>query len=287
MAQQPVVTGFYHEPTGSIAYLVEDPATQRGAIIDPVLDYDEKAGRITSEAADALVAAVRARGLSIDFILDTHPHADHLSAAAYLKDKLGAPTAIGAQVVAVQKLWKAIYNLPDFAADGSQWDRLFAHGDTFRIGSLDARVIHSPGHTLASVTYVVGDAAFVHDTLFQPDTGSARCDFPGGSASVLYDSIMAILALPDDTRLFTGHDYKQDGRAPQWQSSVAEQKRANIHFCNHPTREDYVALREARDRTLPMPRLILHALQFNMRGGRLPEPESNGRSYFKIPIGAL
>ena len=287
MAQQPVVTGFYHEPTGSIAYLVEDPATQRGAIIDPVLDYDEKAGRITSEAADALVAAVRARGLSIDFILDTHPHADHLSAAAYLKDKLGAPTAIGAQVVAVQKLWKAIYNLPDFAADGSQWDRLFAHGDTFRIGSLDARVIHSPGHTLASVTYVVGDAAFVHDTLFQPDTGSARCDFPGGSASVLYDSIMAILALPDDTRLFTGHDYRQDGRAPQWQSSVAEQKRANIHFRNHPTREDYVALREARDRTLPMPRLILHALQFNMRGGRLPEPESNGRSYFKIPIGAL
>lgn len=287
MAQQPLVTGFYHEPTGSIAYLVEDPATQRGAIVDPVLDYDEKAGRITSEAADALVAAVRARGLSIDFILDTHPHADHLSAAAYLKDKLGAPTAIGAQVVAVQKLWKAIYNLPDFAADGSQWDRLFAHGDTFRIGSLDARVMHSPGHTLASVTYVVGDAAFVHDTLFQPDTGSARCDFPGGSASVLYDSIMAILTLPDDTRLFTGHDYRQGGRAPQWQSSVAEQKRANIHFRNRPTREDYVALREARDRTLPMPRLILHALQFNMRGGRLPEPQSNGRSYFKIPIGAL
>ncbi len=287
MAQQPVVTGFYHEPTGSIAYLVEDPATQRGAIIDPVLDYDEKAGRITSEAADALVAAVRARGLSVDFILDTHPHADHLSAAAYLKDKLGAPTAIGAQVVAVQKLWQAIYNLPDFPADGSQWDRLFAHGDTFRIGALEARVMHSPGHTLASVTYVVGDAAFVHDTLFQPDTGSARCDFPGGSASVLYDSIMAILALPDETRLFTGHDYKQDGRAPQWQSSVAEQKRANIHFRNHPTREDYVALREARDRTLPMPRLILHALQFNMRGGRLPELESNGRSYFKIPIGAL
>lgn len=287
MAQQPVVTGFYHEPTGSIAYLVEDPATQRGAIIDPVLDYDEKAGRITSEAADALVAAVRARGLSVDFILDTHPHADHLSAAAYLKDKLGAPTAIGAQVVAVQKLWQAIYNLPDFPADGSQWDRLFAHGDTFRIGALEARVMHSPGHTLASVTYVVGDAAFVHDTLFQPDTGSARCDFPGGSASVLYDSIMAILALPDDTRLYTGHDYKQDGRAPQWQSSVAEQKRANIHFRNRPTREDYVALREARDRTLPMPRLILHALQFNMRGGRLPEPEANGRSYFKIPIGAL
>ncbi|MBV6487804.1 MAG: MBL fold metallo-hydrolase [Burkholderiaceae bacterium] len=287
MAQQPVVTGFYHEPTGSIAYLVEDPATQRGAIIDPVLDYDEKAGRITSEAADALVAAVRARGLSVDFILDTHPHADHLSAAAYLKDKLGAPTAIGAQVVAVQKLWQAIYNLPDFPADGSQWDRLFAHGDTFRIGALEARVMHSPGHTLASVTYVVGDAAFVHDTLFQPDTGSARCDFPGGSASVLYDSIMAILALPDDTRLYTGHDYKQDGRAPQWQSSVAEQKRANIHFRNRPTREDYVALREARDRTLPMPRLILHALQFNMRGGRLPEPEANGRSYFRIPIGAL
>ena len=287
MPQPPIVSGFYHEPTGSIAYLVEDPATRHAAIIDPVLDYDEKAGRITSQSADALIAAVRARGLTLDFILDTHPHADHLSAAAYLKDKLGAPIATGAHVVAVQKLWKDIYNLPDFAADGSQWDRLLAHGDTFRIGSLDARVMHSPGHTLASVTYIVGDAAFVHDTLFQPDTGSARCDFPGGSAAALYDSIMAILALPEDTRLYTGHDYKQGGREAQWQSSVAEQKRTNIHFRNRPDRATYVALREARDRTLPMPRLILHALQFNMRGGRLPEPEANGRSYLKIPIGAL
>ena len=283
----PAVTGFYHEESGSIAYVVADPATRHAAIIDPVLDFDEKAGRVSTTSADAILNYIDENKLSVDWVLDTHPHADHFSAAVYLKEKLGAPAAIGAKIGAVQDLWKAIYNLPDFPADGSQWDRLFADGDTISIGSIEGRVVHSPGHTLASVTYMFGDAAFVHDTLFQPDTGSARCDFPGGSAATLYDSISAILALPEETRLFTGHDYKHGGRPARWESTVAEQKATNIHFKDRPSREAYVRLREARDKTLPMPRLILHALQFNMRGGRLPAPENNGRSYLKIPVGAL
>lgn len=287
MPNNPSVTGFYHDDTGSIAYVVADAATRRAAIIDPVLDYDEKAGRISTGSADTIVRFVRDQKFSIDWILDTHPHADHFSAAAYLKDKLGAPAAIGRNISAVQELWKTIYNLPDFPADGSQWNRLFADGDVLSVGSLQGRVMHSPGHTLASITYIFGDAAFIHDTLFQPDTGSARCDFPGGSAGTLYDSITAILALAGETRLFTGHDYRRGGRPPRWESTVAEQKASNIHFRGKPTRDAYIALREARDKTLPMPRLILHALQVNMRGGRLPEPESNGRSYLKIPVGAL
>jgi glyoxylase-like metal-dependent hydrolase (beta-lactamase superfamily II) len=287
MSNNPAVAGFYHEDTGSIAYVVADPATRHAVIIDPVLDFDEKAGRMSAASADAILAYVRDNKLSVDWILDTHPHADHFSAAVYLKEKIGAPAAIGSNIGAVQELWKAIYNLPDFPADGSQWDRLFAADDTFNVGALQGRVIFSPGHTLTSVIYMFGDAAFINDTLFQPDTGSARCDFPGGNAGTQYDSITAILALPDQTRLFTGHDYKQGGRQPRWESTVAEQKRSNIHFKDKPTREAYIALREARDKTLPMPRLILHALQFNMRGGRLPPPESNGRSYLKIPVGAL
>ena len=187
----PAVTGFYHEESGSIAYVVADPATRHAAIIDPVLDFDEKAGRISTASADAILKYVADNKLSVDWVLDTHPHADHFSAAVYLKEKLGAPAAIGKHIGAVQDLWKAIYNLPDFPADGSQWDRLFADGDTLSVGSLQGRVMHSPGHTLASITYMFGDAAFIHDTLFQPDTGSARCDFPGGSAATHYDSITA------------------------------------------------------------------------------------------------
>lgn len=286
-SQEPHVEGFYHEPTGSIAYLVTDPATAHAVVIDPVLDYDEKAGRIGTASADAMLRAVRDRKLTIDWILDTHPHADHLSAAAYLKDKLGAPTGIGAKVVEVQTLWKAIYNEPDFPVDGGSWDRLFADGETFAVGTLTGRVIHSPGHTLASITYVIGDAAFVHDTLFQPDFGSARADFPGGNAGILYDSIQRILALPEETRLFTGHDYKPNGREARWESTVAEQKRSNVHLTEYPTRDSYIAMREARDKSLPMPALILHALQVNLRGGRLPAPESNGHSYLRIPIGML
>lgn len=283
----PEVTGYFHEPTFSIVYIVADPATSKAAIIDPVLDYDEKAGRVSTEFADMLLAEIDKRGLDVVWILDTHPHADHFSAAAYLKDKIGAPTAIGAHIVDVQEIWKDFYNLPDFPADGSQWDRLFAEGDTFAIGDIEARVMYSPGHTRASITYVIGDAAFVHDTLFQPDFGSARADFPGGDAVALYRSIKAILALPDTTRLFTGHDYMPGGRPVAWESSVAEQKATNIHFRDDPDEATYVERRRERDKSLPMPKLILHALQVNIRGGRLPEPEDNGRSYLKIPIGVL
>jgi glyoxylase-like metal-dependent hydrolase (beta-lactamase superfamily II) len=281
---KPDVTAYYDEPTGSVTYLVVDPGSKRAAIIDPVLDYDEKAAHISTTSADTLLADIGKRGLEIEWLLDTHPHADHLTALNYLKDKLGAPTAIGEHVIGVQKLWRDIYNVPDFPADGKQWDRLFADGDTFKIGALDTLVMHSPGHTLASITYVIGDAVFMHDTLFQPDTGSARCDFPGGSAAELYRSISEILSLPDDTRLYTGHDYRQGGRPPQWLSTVAEQKRDNIHFKGKPSRDDYVTMRRARDRTLPMPKLILHALQINLRAGGLPPAESDGRNYLKIPI---
>lgn len=284
---KPDVSGYFHEPTNAIAYIVSDPATGAAAIVDPVLDYDEKAGRVSTEFADMLIAEVEKHGLSVAWILDTHPHADHFSAAAYLKDRLGAPTAIGEHVVEVQKLWKGIYNLPDFPADGRQWDRLFAAGDTFRLGELEGRVMFSPGHTLASITYVIGDAAFVHDTLFPPDSGTARADFPGGDAGALYRSIKAILALPGETRLFTGHDYRPGGRPVAYESTVGQQTRENLHFRDDPDEATYVARRQARDNTLPMPRLILHALQVNMRGGRLPEPENNGTSYLRIPIGAL
>jgi len=287
MSGRPDVTGFFHADTFSIAYIVADPATKRAAIIDPVLDYDERAGRISTTFADAMLDAIDVSGLEVEWILDTHPHADHLTAASYLKGKIGAPIAIGEHVRKVQALWKDIYNLPEFPADGSQWDKLFADGETFRIGSLDARVMHSPGHTLASITYVVGDAAFVHDTLFQPDFGTARSDFPGGSAEDLYQSIQAILSLPDETRLFTGHDYMPAGRPARWESTVGEQKRENIHLKGNPSEAEFAAFRRTRDATLAMPKQILHALQVNMNGGRLPEPEANGKVYLKIPIGVL
>jgi glyoxylase-like metal-dependent hydrolase (beta-lactamase superfamily II) len=287
MSKRPEVRGFFHADTFSIAYLVSDPTTKRAAIIDPVLDYDERAGRIWTEFADKMLAEAAERGLTIDWIIDTHPHADHLSAADYMKQKLGAPIATGEHVRKVQTLWKEIYNLPDFAADGSQWDRLFVDSETFSIGSLEARVMHSPGHTLASITLIADDAAFVHDTLFQPDFGTARSDFPGGSAAELYRSIQAILALPDETRLFTGHDYMPAGRPARWESTVAEQRRGNIHLKECASEAEFVAMRQKRDATLTMPRQILHALQVNMNAGRLPEPEPNGRRYLRIPIGAL
>ncbi len=281
------VAGFYDRPSGSIQYVVADPQTRRCAIIDPVLDFDEKSGATATKNADALLDFIRDQRLVVEWILDTHPHADHFSAAHYLSTKTGAPTAIGEKVVDVQKLWKAIYNWPGFPADGSQWNRLFADGETFTVGGIPAKVLFSPGHTLASITYVIGDAAFIHDTLFMPDSGTARADFPGGSAAQLWRSIQNILALPDETRLFVGHDYQAEGREPLWESTVAEQKSKNTHVAACRTEADFVALREARDRTLPMPRLILHALQVNMNGGRLPEPESNGRRYLKFPLDCL
>ncbi|SCW80733.1 MBL fold metallo-hydrolase [Ancylobacter rudongensis] len=287
MTPQPEVTGFFDPRTWSIQYVVADPATKMCAIVDPVYDFDEKSGQTASINADRILAFVRERGYTVEWILDTHPHADHFSAAPYLKEKTGAPTAIGERVKDVQALWKGFYNWPDFPADGSQWDRLFTEGDRFKVGDIEARVMFSPGHTLASITYVVGDAAFVHDTLFMPDSGTARADFPGGSARVLWDSIQAILALPDETRLFTGHDYQPDGREPMWESTVAEQKAGNIHMVRCTTQEAFVAVREARDRSLAMPKLILQSLQINTNGGRLPVPESNGVRYLKIPLDLL
>lgn len=287
MTIAPIVKGFYEPRTSSIQYVVSCPQTKRCAIIDPVLDFDEKSGVTATEQADIILDYVSQQGLEVEWILDTHPHADHFSAARYLKGRTGAKTAIGEKVKDVQKLWKTIYNWPDFPADGSQWDRLFAEGETFKVGNLDAKVLFSPGHTLASITYVIGDAAFVHDTLFMPDGGTARADFPGGSASRLWKSIQEIVSLPPQTRIFTGHDYQPGGREPKWESTVAEQREKNIHLAKAKDEASFVELRECRDRTLPMPKLILHALQVNMNGGRLPEPEANGRRYLKFPLDAL
>lgn len=281
---RPKVTGFYDEETNSIAYVVADPATRRCALIDPVLDFDHACRGIHTRFAERMVSFARDQGLTVEWILDTHPHADHFSAASHLKEVFGAPTAIGEHIVAIQKIWKEIYHLPDFPSDGSQWDRLFKDGDRFRVGDLEAKVIFSPGHTAASITYVIGDAAFIHDTLFMPDGGTARADFPGGDAHALYRSIRRILSLPPETRLFTGHDYQPGGRAPRWESTVAEQRQHNIHAHDDVTEEEFVRQRQERDRTLPFPALLLDALQINIRGGRLPDPEANGISYLKIPL---
>ena len=284
----PETVAFFERRTCSVQYVVSDPATGECAFIDPVLDYDEKSGSTATESADALLSYVSEHRLKPVWILDTHPHADHLSAADYLRQKTGARTGIGEKVVEVQRLWRTLYNLPEtFPTDGSQWDRLFADGDRFPLGSLEAEVLFSPGHTLASVTYVVGNAAFIHDTLLMPDYGTARCDFPGGDAGLLWRTLQRILALPEDTRLFVGHDYMPAGRAPAWESTVAEQRSSNVHLQQARTEEDFVTLRQGRDSKLPMPKLILHALQVNIAAGRLPAPETNGRCYLKIPLGAL
>lgn len=286
-SRRPDVTGFYDARTSSMQYVVTDPITHQCAIIDPVLDYDEKSGSTATRSADTILEHVQARGLTVAWILDTHPHADHFSAAGYLKDMTGAPTAIGARVVQVQRLWKAIYDLPEaFPTDGSQWDRLFADGDRFQIGGLNVGVMHSPGHTLCSVTYLVGDAAFIHDTLFMPDSGTARADFPGGDAGTLWRSIQAILMLPSETRLFTGHDYQPNGRQPAFESTVAQQKQSNAHV-QVADEAAFIELRTRRDRTLPMPKLILHSLQVNIRGGRLPETDGRDKRFLKIPLNGL
>lgn len=288
LQSRPIVAGFFEERTSSVQYVVADPETKRCAVIDPVLDFDPKSGATATHSADALLDHVEREGYRLEWILDTHPHADHFSAAGYLKDKTGVPTAIGEKVTEVQKLWKQIYNLPDgFPTDGSQWDKLFRDGERFKIGNMDVEVMFTPGHTLASIAYAVGDAAFIHDTIFMPDGGTARADFPGGSAHALWRSIQRIMALPDHTRLFTGHDYCPGGRKPRWESTVAQQRAENIHLTKAATEEEFVRLREKRDRELAMPKLILHSLQVNIRGGRLPEPESNGKRYLKIPLDAL
>jgi glyoxylase-like metal-dependent hydrolase (beta-lactamase superfamily II) len=283
-ANSPEVTGFYEPDTGSVQYVVSDPASGQAAIFDAVWNFDPRSARTSTEAADEILAHVRARGLAVQWIIDTHPHADHFMAAAYLKQKLNAPQAIGEKVREIAALWRGFYHLPHAFDVGAAFDRLFADGDRFKLGALDARVMLSPGHTLASLTFVVGgDAAFVHDTLMQPDSGTSRVDFPGGDAAQLYRSIQSILALPAQTRLFVGHDYGHGGRAPEWESTVAEQKAQNVHVKDGVSEADFVKLRSERDKTLPLPDRMLHALQVNLRGGRLPEPESDGVSYFKIP----
>jgi glyoxylase-like metal-dependent hydrolase (beta-lactamase superfamily II) len=284
-ATRPVVTPFYDAATGSWQYVVHDPATRKAATIDVVWNFDPAQARTSTASADEVLAFVEREGLEVVWILDTHPHADHLIAGPYLQATLGAPRAIGEKVTGVQELWRAIYDLgDDFPVDGSQWDRLFADGDTFEIGELPVEVMFSPGHTLASITYVVGDAAFVHDTLMMPDAGTSRADFPGGDAGQLYDSIQRILSLPDATRVFVGHDYGPGGRAPACESTVKAQRETNTHLAGGVPRAEYVRVREARDATLGLPDRMLAALQINIRGGRKPAPHANGTSYLRIPL---
>ncbi|MFM2045666.1 MAG: hypothetical protein RLY86_4242 [Pseudomonadota bacterium] len=282
----PVVTAFFDEPTFTVSYVVADPDSGRAAIIDSVLDYDPASGRTSRAGADAIIAFVKERGLTVDWILETHVHADHLSAAPNLRQALGGRMAIGDSITVVQEVFGKVFNAgPDFARDGRQFDHLFRDGEEFRLGTIPARALHTPGHTPACMTYVIGDAGFVGDTLFMPDFGTARCDFPGGDAHLLYRSIRRIFALPDETRLFMCHDYKAPGRdAYRWETTVGEQRRHNIHVHDGVTEAEFVAMRTARDKQLSMPRLILPSVQVNMRAGELPHAEDNGIRYLKLPV---
>lgn len=284
----PQVRCFFDRPTGSLQYVMHDPRTRKAAIIDPVLNFDPLSARITTTDAEKILDYVRDERLDVVWVLDTHPHADHFSAVAWLGQRLGAPTGIGADVVGMQERWREIYNLGEaIPADGRQWSRLFKPGDVFHVGDIPVRVMASPGHTSASVTFVAGDAAFVHDTLMAPASGSSRADFPGGDVGQLWESIRAILDLPPTTRLFVGHDYPDDGVAPLYMATVAEHRLSNRHVKDGVSRAEFVAARTARDKTLSPPRQMLACLQANIQGGRLPEPESNGRRYLKIPLDAM
>jgi glyoxylase-like metal-dependent hydrolase (beta-lactamase superfamily II) len=288
MTHSPSVQAFFDPATSTVTYLVSDPATQAAAIIDPVLDYEPKAARTSTASADAVATAAAARGLKIEWVLETHAHADHLSAGEYLRGKLGAKVGIGAHIVEVQKAFKPLFNASDVVTDGSAFDTLFNNGDEFRIGSMLARVIHTPGHTPACITYVIGDAAFVGDTMFQPDYGTARADFPGGDAATLYRSIRKILDLPPATRIFTGHDYLPAGRGtPAWESTVGQQRSSNVHIKDSVSEAAFVAMRTARDATLAPPLLILPSLQVNIRAGAMPPPDSDGQVYLRLPVNKL
>jgi glyoxylase-like metal-dependent hydrolase (beta-lactamase superfamily II) len=283
----PNVRAFFHEPTNSVSYLVWDPASRRGAIIDGVLDFDARSGRTATQSAEAIVAASRAEGVFVDWILETHVHADHLSVAPFLKQATGAPVVIGEHVRTVQKVFKEIYNLRDLPTDGHPFDKLVADGETLPLGELQIQVLHTPGHTPACVSYLIGDAVFVGDTLFMPDYGTARADFPGGDARTLYRSIQKLLALPDATRVFLCHDYKAPGRdCFVWETTVGEQRAKNVHL-KDMSEEAFVAMREARDKTLSAPVLLLPSIQVNIRAGELPPAEGNGVRYLKLPLDAL
>ena len=286
------VEGFFDEATSTVSYIVLDPTTRQCALIDSVLDYDPKSGRTSHTSADRLIDRVRALGATVQWLLETHVHADHLSAAPYLKQALGGRMGIGQHITTVQKVFGALFNAGEgFAHDGRQFDHLFADGETFAIGGLQARAMHTPGHTPACMTYVVGDgtqsAGFVGDTLFMPDYGTARCDFPGGDARTLFRSINKVLSLPPETKLYMCHDYQPGGRAVQFVTTVAAQREANVHVRNGISEDAFVAMRQARDATLAMPVLILPSVQVNMRAGELPPPESNGTRYLKIPLNVL
>lgn len=285
---RPEVTGFFDPATNTVTYVVKDPASEACAIVDSVMDIDYAAGRISYGHADEVIAFVRQQGLSVEWLIETHVHADHLSAAPYIQGKLGGRLGIGRNITVVQETFGKVFNEgTEFQRDGSQFDRLFDDGDTYEVGTMSCRALHTPGHTPACMTHVMGDAAFVGDTLFMPDAGSARADFPGGDAAALYDSIQKVLSLPDETRLFMCHDYAPNGRGIAWETTVAEEKAHNIHVGGGRSREDFVALRTARDAQLEMPRLILPSLQVNMRGGALPPADDGGRRFLKVPINAL
>ncbi len=286
MTAAPVVRTFFDEPTFTASHVVSDSATKAAAIIDSVLDFDPASGATSTRSADEIIAHVKAEGLEVEWILETHVHADHLSAAPYLKKHTGGKIGIGSKIPVIQETFGKVFNAePEFRRDGSQFDALFDDGAVFKVGSIEARVIHTPGHTPACVTYVIGDAAFVGDTMFMPDYGTARCDFPGGDAATLYRSIQKIFALPENTRLFLCHDYKAPGREEfAWETTVKDERDWNIHVGRGVSEADFVKMRTARDRTLAMPRLILPSVQVNMRAGELPPPDSNGVRYLKLPI---
>lgn len=285
---RPEVEGFHDKDTGTVSYVVSDPASGIAAIIDPVLDYDPKSGRTATRAADAVIERVQDRGLKVDWLLETHVHADHLSGLAYVKRRLGGRSAIGAQIGDVQRAFKDMFGFERaFQPDGSQFDHLFADDERFQVGGIGARVLHTPGHTPACVSYMIGDAVFVGDTLFMPDGGTARADFPGGDAATLYRSIHRILDLPAETRMFICHDYGPGGRAPAWETTVGDQRRANIHVHDGIDEAAFVTTRSARDKTLSMPLLIIPSVQVNIRAGELPEPEDNGIRYLRVPLNVL
>jgi glyoxylase-like metal-dependent hydrolase (beta-lactamase superfamily II) len=285
---KPEVTAFFDEPTNTITYVVKDPASTACAVIDSVMDIDYPAGRITHESADAVITYIRDHGLRLDWLIETHVHADHLSAAPYIRSKLGGKIGIGEQITAVQNVFGDVFaEGAEFRRDGSQFDRLFKDGDSYAIGGMTAFALHTPGHTPACMTHVIGDAAFVGDTLFMPDGGSARADFPGGDARVLFRSIHRVLELPPETRLFMCHDYGPNGREFRWETTVAEERAHNIHVRDGVSEDEFVEMREARDKTLGMPRLILPSLQVNMRAGELPPPDACGKRFLKLPINAL
>ena len=286
---RPSIAGFFDEATNTVSYVVHDPKTGEAAIIDSVLDFDAASGRTANGSADRMIEYVTSNNLKVTWLIETHAHADHISAAPYLQERLGGKLAIGRDIIRVQEVFGKLFNAgTDFERDGSQFDKLFEDGETFKVGELEGIALHVPGHTPADMAFIIGDAAFVGDTIFMPDFGTARADFPGGDAHQLYRSIRRLLSLPDEPRLFLCHDYKAPGRDEYaWETTVKQQREENVHVKDGVSEEDFVEMRTTRDKTLAMPKLIMPSVQVNIRGGRLPDPEDNGVSYIKIPVNAV